>query len=103
MKNKQINKFFLLIPAGVILAGVLLFLGLRNSGNDTDCQNTVATLQTLENSDISETEQKLQDLKAQETQDATEVTDDTPFLQMFSSVRYSQEVLSWEIPSPIPL
>ena len=74
MKNKQINKFFLLIPAGVILAGVLLFLGLRNSGNDTDCQNTVATLQTLENSDISETEQKLQDLKAQETQDATEVT-----------------------------
>ncbi len=62
LKNKQINKFFLLIPAGVILAGVLLFLGLRNSGNDTDCQNTVATLQTLENSDISETEQKLQDL-----------------------------------------
>lgn len=80
LKNKQINKFFLLIPAGVILAGVLLFLGLRNSGNDTDCQNTVATLQTLENSDISETEQKLQDLKAQETQDATEVTDDTTLL-----------------------
>lgn len=36
LKNKQINKFFLLIPAGVILAGVLLFLGLRNSGNDTE-------------------------------------------------------------------
>lgn len=67
MKNKQINKFLLLIPAGVILTGVLLFLGFHRSGDDSTCQNTVATLQALENSDVSETEQQLQDLKTQET------------------------------------
>ena len=80
MKNKQINKFLLLIPAGVILAGVLLFLGVHRSGDDSTCQNTVATLQALENSDVSETEQQLQDLKTQETDAATEVTDNTTLL-----------------------
>lgn len=70
MKRKQKNKVFILIPAGVVLAGViggLIFWGSHRFGDDSVCQETVARLEKLENSDISETETQLQDLKQKES------------------------------------
>ena len=63
MKKQPKNKVLFLIPAGVILAGALIFLGTRGRGDDSVCQETVARLQALESSDISQTEQELQELK----------------------------------------
>lgn len=73
MKHKQKNKIFILIPAGVVLAGVisgLIFWGTHRSGDDSVCQETVARLEALESSDISGTEQQIQDLKQKESGDS---------------------------------
>lgn len=64
LKRKQKNKVFILIPAGVVLAGViggLIFWGTHHSGDDSVCQETVAKLETLQNADISATEQQIQE------------------------------------------
>lgn len=63
MKKQPTKKVLLLIPAGVILAGAVIFLCTRSHGDDSVCKENVARLQTLENADISETEQQLQNLK----------------------------------------
>lgn len=70
MKRKPKNKSFILIPAGVVLAGViggLIFWGTHRFGDDSVCQETVSRLETLESADISETEQQIQDLKQKES------------------------------------
>ena len=55
MKNKDFNKLLLLIPAGLILVGSIVFLYSRpGSGDDRICQENVAKLQKLENADIAQ-------------------------------------------------
>lgn len=63
MKKQPKNKVFFLIPAGIILAGAVIFLCTRSHGDDSVCKENVARLQELENADISQTEQQLQALK----------------------------------------
>ena len=63
MKKQPTKKVLFLIPAGVILAGTIVFLCTRGQGDDSVCKENVARLQTLEDADISQTEQQLQDLK----------------------------------------
>ena len=72
LKRKQKNKVFILIPAGVVLAGViggLIFWGTHHSGDDSVCQETVAKPETLQNADISATEQQIQELTQKEVAD----------------------------------
>lgn len=76
LKRKQKNKVFILIPAGVVLAGViggLIFWGTHHSGDDSVCQETVAKLETLQNADISATEQQIQELTQKDS--GTSATD----------------------------
>lgn len=63
MKKQPTKKVLFLIPAGIILAGTIVFLCTRGQGDDSVCKENVARLQTLEDADISQTEQQLQDLK----------------------------------------
>ena len=63
MKKQPTKKILFLIPAGIILAGAVVFLCTSNQGDDSVCKENVARLQTLETADISQTEQQLQDLK----------------------------------------
>ena len=91
MKNKDFNKLLLLIPAGLILVGSIVFLYSRpGSGDDRICQENVAKLQKLENADIAQTEQQLQNLKKSEeddslrNMDSSTVLDDVQIRQAFA-------------------
>ena len=96
MKNKDFNKLLLLIPAGLILVGSIVFLYSRpGSGDDRICQENVAKLQKLENADIAQTEQQLQNLKKSEEDDSLR--------NMCRSARPLQAVSFLEIPSQILL
>lgn len=92
LKRKQKNKVFILIPAGVVLAGViggLIFWGTHHSGDDSVCQETVAKLETLQNADISATEQQIQELPPQMV---PKIPLAAPFSAMWKSARYFPEV-----------
>ena len=81
MKNKDFNKLLLLIPAGLILVGSIVFLYSRpGSGDDRICQENVAKLQELENADIAQTEQQLQNLKKSEEDDSLRNMDSSTVL-----------------------
>ena len=91
MKNKDFNKLLLLIPAGLILVGSIVFLYSRpDSGDDRICQENVSKLQELENADIAQTEQQLQNLKKSEeddslrNMDSSTVLDDVQIRQAFA-------------------
>ena len=91
MKNKDFNKLLLLIPAGLILVGSIVFLYSRpGSGDDRICQENVSKLQELENADIAQTEQQLQNLKKSEeddslrNMDSSTVLDDVQIRQAFA-------------------
>ena len=91
MKNKDFNKLLLLIPAGLILVGSIVFLYSRpGSGDDRICQENVTKLQELENADIAQTEQQLQNLKKSEeddslrNMDSSTVLDDVQIRQAFA-------------------
>ena len=91
MKNKDFNKLLLLIPAGLILVGSIVFLYSRpDSGDDRICQENVSKLQELENADIAQTEQQLQNLKKSEeddslrNMDSNTVLDDVQIRQAFA-------------------
>lgn len=70
MKKQPPNKVLFVIPAGIILAGALIFWGTRSRGDDSVCRENVARLQALENADISQTEQQIQDLKQTDTSES---------------------------------
>ena len=92
MKRQPKNKVLFIIPAGIILAGAVIFLCTRSSGDDSVCKENVARLQALENADISQTEQQLQALKQTSGSDSdasadnsgTSVLSDVQIRQVFA-------------------
>ena len=91
MKNREFHKLLFFIPAGLILAGAIVFLCRRRSpGDDAVCQENIARLQELENTDISQIEQQLQNLKKADEDtssydaDSSALLDDVQIRQAFA-------------------
>ena len=90
MKKQPKNKVLFLIPAGIILAGALIFWSTHSRRDDSVCTENVARLQALENADISQTEQQLQELKKAAVASDPDSSAEDPVTTVLSNVEIRQ-------------